>query len=313
MNTEARCATIAHHVATSSLATWVAATLLAGLSLPALAATRNFSAQKPADPAGTVEVVNVEGVIEVSGWDQAVVDVNGTIGDRVERVDVTSSANRTTVRVVLPAGSSWSGNSEAHLKIRVPQKSAVEVSLVSADLRVSGVSGNQQLQTVSGDITGDAGGDLQVNTVSGDVHLSAHNSHHAQFKTISGDVSVSGTDGEFSLNTVSGDAMVTLGDLARAHLETVSGDISVVAGTLAAQGQLEAASVSGDLQVKFATPPDAEIDVQTFSGDINNCFGPKPTEEHYGPGSRLEFRSGKGGGRVHIDSKSGDVRLCAGK
>ena len=53
--------------------------------------------------------------------------------------------------------------------------------------------------------------------------------------------------------------------------------------------------------------------MQTFSGEIRNCFGPKPVEEEYGPGSRLNFRSGKGGGRLHIDSKSGDVSLCAGK
>jgi DUF4097 and DUF4098 domain-containing protein YvlB len=291
-----------------------AAVMLAGLSLPALAATHNFSAQKSADPAGTVEIVDVEGTIEVSGWDQSMVDVSGTIGDRVERVDVASSANRTTVRVVLPSGSSWIGNSEAHLKIRVPQKSALEVSLVSADLRVSGVNGNQHLQTVSGDIQGDVGGgDLQVDTVSGDVRLTARNGHSAQIKTVSGDVDVSGTGGEFTLHTVSGDATATLGDLARASLETVSGDVRVSAAALAATGQLDAASVSGDLQVHFSAAPDADIDVQSFSGDIRNCFGPKPVEQEYGPGSRLSFRNGKGGGRVHIDTKSGDVELCAGK
>jgi hypothetical protein len=75
----------------------------------------------PADPAGTVEVVNVEGSIEISGWDQPSVEVSGNIGDKVERVDVTSSANHTTVRVVLPSGNSWDGDSSAHLKIRVPQ------------------------------------------------------------------------------------------------------------------------------------------------------------------------------------------------
>jgi len=215
---------------------------------------------------------------------------------------------------VLPNGSSWSGNSEAHLKIRVPQKSSLDVSLVSADLRVSGVSGNQHLKTVSGEIQGDVGGgELQVDTVSGDVHLTAHNGHSAQIKTVSGDVIVSGTDGEFTLHTVSGDATATLGDLTRASLETVSGDISVTAATLAAQGQLDADSVSGDLQVHFSATPDADIEVQSFSGDIRNCFGPKAVEQQYGPGSRLNFRSGKGGGRVHIDTKSGDVGLCAGK
>ncbi|HEV7433185.1 MAG TPA: DUF4097 family beta strand repeat-containing protein [Steroidobacteraceae bacterium] len=290
-----------------------AVVLLAGMTLPAWAATRAFNAQKPADPAGTVEVVNVAGSIEISGWDQATVDVSGSIGERVERVDVTSSANRTSIRVVLPSGNSWNGDSEAHLKIRVPQKSALEVSLVSSDLRIAGVSGNQHLQTVSGDIAGEASGDLQVNTVSGDVKMATRNSHSVQIKTVSGDVNVTGADGTIQVNTVSGDAMFTLGTVTRAHFESISGDISVAAAALAASGQLEATSVSGDLGVHFTALPDADIDVQTFSGDISNCFGPKAVEQQYGPGSRLNFRNGKGGGHVHIDTKSGDVQLCDNK
>ncbi|HVN99500.1 MAG TPA: DUF4097 family beta strand repeat-containing protein [Steroidobacteraceae bacterium] len=303
-----------HRSGASRLAAWAAAAALAALALPAQAATRSFSAQKPADPSGTVEIVNVAGSIEVTGWNQPTVDVSGTLGDRVERVDVTRSANRTTVRVVLPDGGGWHGDSEAKLKIRVPQDSSLDVSLVSADLKVSGVGGSHHLQTVSGDIEGEVGsGGLQVNTVSGDVHLTAHNGHGAQVKSVSGDVYLSGTSGDLTLNTVSGDLIATVTELAHASLESVSGDIKVDAAALAAQGQVDVTTVSGDLRLHFATPPDADIDVQSFSGDISNCFGPKPVEEKYGPGSRLNFRSGKGGGRVHVDSKSGDVELCAGK
>ena len=308
--------TTTRHAHTMRLWALSAAILLPVLALPALAGTHPFSAQKPADPTGTVEVVSVEGTIEISGWDQPTVDVTGTIGDKVERVDVTSSANRTTVRVVLPSGSSnWKNDdTAAHLKIRVPQKSQLEVSLVNSDLRVTSVAGNQHLQTVSGDINGDGGGgDLQVNTVSGDVRLVAHNSHNAQFKTVSGDLMISGADGDLQLNTVSGDASLTLGSLTRAHLESVSGDVNVTAGGFAAGGQLDADSVSGDVMVHLRVLPDADIDVQSFSGKINNCFGPKPVEEQYGPGSRLSFRNGKGGGRIHIDTKSGDVTLCGAK
>ena len=94
--------------------------LLLVLTAPVWASSRSFTAQKPADPAGSVEVINVEGTIEISGWDQPTVDVTGTIGSKVERVDVTSNANHTTVRVVLPSGNNWGsdGDSSAHLKIR---------------------------------------------------------------------------------------------------------------------------------------------------------------------------------------------------
>jgi DUF4097 and DUF4098 domain-containing protein YvlB len=286
-------------------------------AMPAMSRSmRQVSAQKSADPTGTVEVVNVSGQIDISGWDQPTVDVTGSIGEKVERVDLTSSGNRTSVHVVLPSENTDARNDEydARLRIRVPRNSQLEVSLVSADLRVAGVSGAQHLQTVSGDINGDGGsGDLDVNTVSGDIRLAARNSHSAHFKSVSGDLVISGTDGDVQLATVSGDANLTLGTLNRAHLTSVSGDVSVNASALAPSGQLDADSVSGDVAVHFAAMPDADVDVQSFSGEIHNCFGPKAVEEQYGPGSRLSFRSGKGGGRIRIDAKSGDVTLCAPK
>jgi len=141
----------------------------------------------------------------------------------------------------------------------------------------------------------------------------ARNSHNAQFKSVSGDLVVSGADGDVQLGTVSGDASVSLGTVTRAHLNSVSGDVSINASGLGASGQIDAESVRGDVNVHLGAVPDADIDVQSFSGEIHNCFGPKAVEEQYGPGSRLSFRSGKGGGRVHIDTKSGDVTLCAPK
>jgi hypothetical protein len=47
-----------------------------------------------------------------------------------------------------------------------------------------------------------------------------------------------------------------------------------------------------------------------MSGNISNCFGPKPKEAQYGPGSRLVFRSGEGNAHVQIETKSGNVSLC---
>jgi Putative adhesin len=291
------------------LALLAALALLPGFAAPAVASTRPVAAQQAADPTGTVEIINVAGSIEVTGWNQPQVDVSGTMGDKVDRVEVTGGANHTTVRVVLPSGNSWMGDSSAHLKIKVPHGCALDVSLVSADLAVSGIDGSQKLQTVSGNISGTSAGNLQVSTVSGDVRMTTHDDHALQVKTISGDMIVNGADGDVQVKTVSGDAELTFGSLTRARIESVSGDVKV-SSTLAPTGQFEASSVSGDLQVKFSAEPDADIDVQSFSGDISNCFGPKPTEEKYGPGSRLNFRSGKGGGHVHIDTKSGDVSVC---
>jgi hypothetical protein len=288
------------------------AALLCLMALPALAAARSFSDHKPADPRGTVEIINVSGSIEVTTWDQAEVAVSGTIGERVERVDVTSAGSRVTVRVVLPSGSMHHHEGDANLKIQVPRHSALEASLVSADLHVTGVDGDENLQSVSGDISGEAGGSLQVSTVSGNVQLAAPNARSTRVKTISGDARLEGSAGEVSFESVSGDANLKLGALQHSHFETVSGDLNI-AGALENGGQLDASSVSGDVHLKFAAVPEADVDLQTLSGAIDNCFGPKPVEQQYGPGSRLSFRSGQGGGHVHVDTKSGNIGLCTGK
>ena len=49
-----------------------------------------------------VEISNVAGSIQVTGWDKSTVSVHGELGGSVERVDVTSQAGRTSIKVVLP-------------------------------------------------------------------------------------------------------------------------------------------------------------------------------------------------------------------
>ena len=248
--------------------------------------------------------------------------VTGQLGSGIERVDVTSAGSRTTVHV---EGHEWHGLSlhvsgsapgagEANLVVHVPARSSVTAALISADLTVSGVAGDQRVHSVSGDITTAAQHEVHVRTVSGDVHVTAGpESKLIEIATVSGDFAVSGGAGELTLETVSGDGTLSVGTLSRAHLKTVSGDLSL-STDLTADGRLEAESISGDLHVTFtgAIPP-AVYDVETFSGDVTTCFGRKAAHEGFGPGSRLSFQEGAASARVRVVTKSGDVTLCGKK
>lgn len=284
---------------------------LAALGIPwsLVHAGRTIQEHRAADPQGEVEIVNVSGAIEVSGWDRSEVDVSGTAGDGVERVDVTGAGNRTSIHVVSRSNRSWGTDNEAHLVVHVPAKSAVMVTLVSADFKAAGVAGNLKVQTVSGNVSGEVGGDVCATTVSGDVRLTAKSAKGIEIKTISGDIQFTGGGGEVDVTTVSGSTTLNLADVSRGKFKSVSGDLSA-ALALAPDGQIDSQTVSGDVGFKFAAVPGAEFDVQSFSGDIKNCFGPKPVESHYGPGSRLQFMNGEGHGHVRVNTKSGDVRLC---
>lgn len=276
------------------------------------ASTRSIDQQQPADPAGTVEIVNVAGGIAVSGWDRPEVSVTGEVGDRVERVELSHSDHHTLVRVVLPQGigTHFGGDGSARLTIHVPNRSSLQVSLVSADLKVTGVSGSQQLRTVSGDITSEGGGAANITSASGDVHLTVTDGAAAHVETMSGDVSVKGAGGDVSVSTVSGGGHLGLQALRSFNLHTVSGDFEISA-RLDGPAQFAVEAVSGDVKVDLSGAPAAEFDLHSLSGDISTCGPEKPVRPRYGPGSRLMFSAGDGGANVRMSSTSGDLSVCA--
>jgi DUF4097 and DUF4098 domain-containing protein YvlB len=272
-------------------------------------AGRAINERRPAEAQGSVEIVNIAGSVAVEGWDKPEVEVTGTAGDQVDRVEVTGSGGMTSIHVVERHGMSNGDDASANLIIRVPAKSRISATLVSASLKVAGLQGDLKLQSVSGDLSGDTGGDVRASTVSGAIRLTARAAKMTEIKTISGDVTLNGGGGELEVTTVSGDMRLQLATLTRVRLKSISGDLSA-ALALSPDGQLDGESVSGTIKLDFAGAPAAEFDLQSFSGEIENCFGPKAVEARHGPGSRLTFTNGEGGAHVRVSTKSGDVKVC---
>ena len=255
-----------------------------------------------ADPQGSVEIIAITDSIELSGWDQPRVEVSGS-EEAGGRVRVNARHGRTVIEV-------RPGGGKQALSIHVPMKSTVSVTLVSGDIKVSGISGDANLRSVSGNISGQVGGNLRADTATGTIHMATPGAQWIEAKTIDGDIQLRGGGGEVDVQTVSGNAKVEVGTVSEARFKTISGNVTATLA-LAPDGHLEGESVSGDLRFDFAAVPAARFEVQTFSGSIDNCFGGKPEHTHYGPGTHLEFKSGEGSARVHIATKSGDVHLCA--
>lgn len=257
-----------------------------------------------ADPNGSVEILDISGSIELTGWDRPQVEVTGP-ADMGDRVRIASSGDHTTIHV-RPGGS----GDGSHLVIHVPAQSMVSASLVSADLKVGGIRGDVNLRTVSGNLIGEVGGNLIANTATGDVKMTAREARMVEVRTISGDVQLSSGASDVEIATVSGDAKIDLGTVSRGRLKSISGNFTIKLG-LAPDAQLDGESVSGNLNFDFPSTPQAEFHIDSFSGIIENCFGPKAVEAHYGPGSRLEFKSeGSRGARVRVETKNGNVKLC---
>jgi hypothetical protein len=283
----------------------------AGALLPwsAVHAGKTINEHRAADPQGTVEVIAVTGHIDIAGWERPEIEVTGTAGDGVDRVEITADGARSTLRLVQGAGMHW-GADDTHLTVHIPVQSALTASLVAADLKLANIKGEARLQSVSGNLQGEVSGDLHATVVSGEIHIAAPGAALIEVKSISGNIDVSGGGAEVEATTVSGDVKMHLGTLKRGRFKSISGDLSAELG-LRPAGELDGESVSGGITLNFAGVPSGDYDVQSFAGEITNCFGPKPVEPRYGPGSRLQFRQGDGGSRVRIETRSGDVHVCS--
>jgi hypothetical protein len=74
---------------------------------------------------------------------------------------------------------------------------------------------------------------------------------------------------------------------------------------------MDVETVNGSVDILFDGDVSARFDIETFNGDIENCFGPKSERtSKYAPGRELKFTEGGGNGRVVIRTLNGDLTLC---
>ncbi len=284
-------------------------TILACLiSLTAFAEDVDRKVDAAAD--GHVDVSNIAGSITVRGWKRNEVEVTGTLGRNVKELLVERDGDKVIIKVKVPRRGGRGIDSELH--INVPQKSSIDIGSVSADIDVEGISGEQGLHTVSGDVNTEyTGGTLSAESVSGDVEVSGNKAEgDVSASSVSGDVTLFRVGGEVHAESVSGEIVVDEGSFRRTVLETVNGEI-VFRGELEKGGRLSAESVNGDVDITFSGNLSARFDVDTFNGDIRNCFGPEAERtSRYTPGWELSFTEGAGDGRVEISTLNGGVDIC---
>ncbi len=69
--------------------------------------------------------------------------------------------------------------------------------------------------------------------------------------------------------------------------------------------------MNGEVDLQFAGKLSGQFDIDTFNGDIDNCFGPKPRRtSKYAPGMELSFSEGDGDARVTVSTVNGDISIC---
>ena len=265
-----------------------------------------------ASASGMVEIYNTAGSVTVEGWSQGAVEVTGTLGNEVDEFVFERDGDEVLVKLKPKQGRSGHRGFASDITVRVPEGSSLDIATVSADIDVTKVRGDQELQSVSGAIdTESSANQLEVETVSGDIDVRGNGEpSEAELVSVSGSISATGMSGTADLESVNGTVSLGSGTFSDVAFETVNGRIEFE-GTLSSGGELDIETVNGRISVDFIGDVNADFDIETFNGRIKNCFGPSAERvSKYAPGWELRFSEGSGDASVTIESLNGSVSMC---
>jgi len=239
-------------------------------------AAQDFRKTYEVGPGGAINVRNISGDVNVTGYEGETVLVlaykEGRDADKLW-VEDSSGGNNVDVRARYPENCNC--NASIRFEVKVPRNGNYKfdaISSVSGDVEVTSVNGDLRAKSVSGNVTvKGVTGAVNANSVSGNVHVGENNG------------SVSG--------------------------KSTSGNVEVEILQLSGSGDLEFASVSGNVRVKLPANLDADVRMSTLSGGLKTDFPLTIEEPEHGPGRRATGRIGGGSRNLKLSSTSGSVSL----
>ena len=156
-------------------------------AVPSFAISKEFNQSYPLQAGGSFELQNVNGTVEVQGWDRNEVEVHAVKTAKqkesdLERVSIEVDAKPDAVSVATHYPQNEGVEVAVDYTIHVPHGARVEhIGTVNGALSIVGVESVEDLHAVNGNIeVYEAGGSVHAHTTNGNVHLELA---HLQDKT----------------------------------------------------------------------------------------------------------------------------------
>ena len=157
---------------------------LAVTAVPGWAISKEFNQSYPLQPGGTFDLQNVNGTVEVQGWDKDVVEVHAVKTAKLkesdlERVSIDVNANASGVSIATRYPQNEGVEVAVEYTIHVPHGAKLEhLGTVNGTLRIAGVDEVDDLRTVNGNIeVFGADSTVHARTTNGNVRLELSHIH----------------------------------------------------------------------------------------------------------------------------------------
>lgn len=263
------------------------------------------------EPDGLIRAEIIDGKVLVEGWNKSQIRVTGDV-DNARDFVFKSDGDETMIETESKGGF-WGNNKGGHAKltIYVPHKSALLLEGVSTSFAIIKVDGPVNVSTMSGDISLEGGkGKIKLESVSGDVDV-IHAKGDVSVSSVSGDIKARVVATDFEAQTVSGDIEAEIGESEHIELSSVSGDIEL-ALALKDGGELDADTVSGDIDIMFTNKKDldASFEIETGpGGQVKNRITDDKTTSFMSLSGSLQFKLGRGKSEVDLETMSGTITI----
>src|SRR3979490_924797 len=162
----------------SCLTSFLVLILSAAFAAPGFAISKELNQTYPLQPGGSFELQNVNGTVEVQGWDRDTIEIRAVKTAKhkesdLELVSIDGDAKPGVVSVATRYPQNEGVEVAVEYTVRVPHCAHVEhVGTVNGTLRVSGIERVEDLRTVNGNIeVYEGGGWVRAHTTNGNVHL----------------------------------------------------------------------------------------------------------------------------------------------
>ena len=267
------------------------------------------------DSDGAVRISNLVGSVHVTGWDRDSVSLHGVVpkGDHL----FMGGNGRGMKMFIEPLNDR--NPQPTRLDVMIPAKAKLWVKTATADVEISGVTGELDLYVVSGTIrvTGKPA-ELNAEAIDGDIVVTGEPGW-LRAKSASGNVTLNGSSGDVAISTVSGGIAVnsiaggSSGKFERAKIESVTGPIRFN-GDIEKGAAITFDTHSGATEIAIPRTTGADFDIASIAGTITNELNySRPVKGRYGRGSELLMTNAIGGAHVTIRSFKGPVTLRVAK
>lgn len=275
----------------------------------------DFHSTHPLNAGGAVSVETFNGSIELIGWEQNSVEVNGTKYASTRsaldsiKIDINSSPGSVRVRAVRPEDRHW--HMGTRFTIRVPHKTLLDlISTSNGHVRVEDVEGHARLRTSNGGIRiSRVKGEVEARTSNGTIDAE-YLDGNANLHTSNGAIRAEAMHGSFEAVTSNGSITARLNDPAvtwPVRVESSNGHVEL---TLDARELPEVRASTSNSSIVLRLPASAGVRVRatTSHSSVSSEFDELRSEDSRHSHS-LNGTIGRGGPLMDLSSSNGSIKI----